>query len=510
MSRAFTSPRWILTAALGLTLASCVTPPPRNSANFDELRADIAYLSAPEMQGREPGGVAEIPVSGFLIDRMEQAGLTPAFSAQADAKHGGWGQPVAMYQRIRGNAKLTFKRNGKVLSQPEGRLSLIGIEPKITLQNAPILFLGRGNAELAAKQDLTGAIVMLQAAPNEAERAQREAWLADAGALGVIELVRGGEAFAALNNEFEYRHFFRPSQAIDPIIGTKRTRFTAIMGEERAVSLIAQGGGDWDKWLLRSSFPDFAGKWLRSVVDLDLETEIQHIESQNIGGVIRGQKPGSGAIFFIAHWDHLGHCVRKSGLPDVVCPGAVDNASGIAAILQIAEALAETKHDRDIYFVATTGEEHGFAGAATLLAKSPAPTQSIVGLFNLDMLAIAPAKTPVAVVGWNGDPFDLGIAKVLAQQGLERSESALAETFLSRQDGWVFVQAGLPARMVNSSYGDEWALNAFLANGYHSPLDHYTPSIELGGALQDIDLHIALGRFFASERTYPKPSPGAN
>ena len=488
-------------------LGACTRATVLSEPNVDELRADIAYLSAPEMAGRAPGGVAQDAVTGFLIDRMEQAGLTPAFDSQNSANLRGWAQPVTMYQRFPRSFNLQFKRGKKAISQPAGRLALIGIEPNIQIKEARVFFLGRGNADHAAQTDLSNAIVLINAAPNEAERAAREASLSKAGALAVIELARGADPYRILAAEFDHPHFFQPSSDMDTISGMPRASVSGVMGEERAVALVTQSGLDWDKLLLRSSLPGFSGEWLPASADLSVETVIETVNSHNIGGVLKGKKPGSGAVLFVAHWDHLGLCVRRSGLPDIVCPGAVDNASGIAAMLQIAERLAEMDHDRDIYFVATTGEEHGFIGARTLLQDGPAAPTNWVGIFNLDMLAIAPAGTPVAVVGWDGGPVDQTIEKVMAEQGLRRSENPLADSFLKRQDGWVFLSAGLPARMVNSSYGDEWALRGFLANGYHSPADSYKPTIELGGAMQDIRLHIALGHHFASTRLFPLKEP---
>jgi Peptidase family M28 len=503
MRSKFSALRMLIAILYIATLASCTHLRSFPDPNIDELRADIAYLSSPEMAGRAPGDAAQDAVSGFLIDRMEQAGLSPAFAVQPDAKFGGWAQPVTLFQRTPQRAELQFKYNGKVITQPQGRLTMIGIEPSISANCARILFLGRGNAALVTKYDLSNTVVLLNAAPNETERAEREALLSNAGAIGVIELARGGDAYQILAGEINQTHFFQPTSAIDPVAGMQRAGFSAVMGEERAVALVTQSGADWDKLLLRSSLPGFSGEWLKATVDVAIKTDIRAIASHNVGGVLKGRKPGSGAVVFIAHWDHLGHCIKRSGLPDIICPGAIDNASGIAAMLQIAERLAERTHDRDIYFIATTGEEHGFIGARTLLKNGPVPSGAMVGIFNLDMVAITSAGAPVAIVGWNGGPFDTAIAKIVRDHGLRRSENPLAETFLKRQDGWVFLNAGLPARMVNSSYGDEWALKAFLANGYHSPSDRYSPTMELGGAAQDIRLHIALGHHFADTGRYP-------
>ena len=468
-----------------------------------QIRADIAYFSSPEMEGRAPGGIAELPVSGYFIDRFEQSGLQPAFTGQSGAMQGGWSQRVTLYRRSPLKTEAKFTKNGRVLAMPPDRISLIGTQSRVAFDNAKLLFLGRGDGNAIAQMDLSNTVVLINAAKSDSDRVSREAKFAKAGALGVIEIVRGPEGYTRLASQQERPHFFLPPRAADAIAGIDRTSFNGIMGEERAVALISLSGKDWDKIMLRSALPSFKGEWINAQLDLTLNTVIEPVESRNVGGVIRGKKPGSGALLYMAHWDHLGHCVALSGLPDVVCPGAVDNASGLAALLHIAEILGEKTHDRDIYFVATTGEEHSFIGARTLLAQSPIPPTDYVAIFNLDMVAVAPAGTPVAVIGWDGGKLDQIIAEVMRGEGLAPSDNVLAATFLKRQDGWVFTEAGYPARMINSSYGDEAALNNFIAGTYHSPTDRFSPAIELSGAAQDIRLHIALGQLLANRQKYP-------
>lgn len=485
-----------------LLAASCVHAPKIAPVEEAELRADIVYLSSPEMMGRAPGGVAEGPVAGFIIDRFSQSGLTPAFADLDASTLSGWAQPVVMHQREPVQFTVGFSKGSKALPVPTGQMAFIGAQADVSVSGAKLYFIGRGD-DAYDGVDLTGAVVLTPVASTDRERIARERKFAMAGALGVIEIVRGREAYGKLAGKIQRAHFHEPDGK-DVVNGG--TSFTGVMAEERAVALVSLLGKDWDKLMLRSVLPNYAGEFLGASFDLSLQTQMTEIKSQNIGGVIKGRKRGAGAVLFIAHWDHLGVCAPATGPATIICPGAVDNASGITAMLHIAEALAAQKHDRDIYFVATTGEEHGFVGARELMADLPVPPEQYQAIFNLDMLAIAPAGTPVAIVGANGGDVDTMIIAVMADMGLVPATNGLADSFIDRQDGWVFLSVGLPARMVNSSYGDEAALNGFLNSGYHNPADAYSPAMELGGAMQDIRLHIELGRAFGSVKRYPAPS----
>ncbi len=486
---------------LAFMIASCVHAPKVAPLSEADLRADIAYLSAPDMMGREPGGVAETPVADFLINRFGKAGLSPAFATNEQTTRAGWAQPVNLQKRAPIGHEVRYSKGKAPLAVPQGQLIFVGTQEIVEAKAAPIYFIGRGDTADIGGQNLSGAVVLVQAAATTRERAARETKLSAQGVLGVVEIVRGRAAFAALSSPLQRTHFFEP--VIDNAVVPNRTAFIGVMAEERAVALVSLLGKDWDKLMLRSSLPGYAGEFLGATMAISLQTRIETVQSNNIGGVIKGKRPSAGAVLFIAHWDHLGQCAPRIGVANIVCPGAIDNASGIAALLQIADALSAERHDRDIYFIATTGEEHGFAGAKALYNAMPVHPDKVQAIFNLDMLAIAPAGTPVAIVGAQGDRMDAMIVKVMGELGHVVANNELSDSFRDRQDGWVFLQAGLPARMVNSSYGDEAALTAFLNSAYHSPADYYSAAIELGGAIQDIRLHIALGRAFANVKRYP-------
>ena len=209
----------------------------------------------------------------------------------------------------------------------------------------------------------------------------------------------------------------------------------------------------------------------------------------------------------MAHWDHLGIC-EPDGVADRICNGAVDNASGIAVLTEVAEHLARKRHDRDMYFVATTAEESGLLGAYAFAESPPLPLDQFVLSLNIDTIAIAPRGAKVAIIGRGTSKLDSAVEAVARKAGRQIESSTNANAFIQRQDGWALTQKGVPALMVGGSFADLELMGKFLGTDYHGPEDELNDKTELGGAAEDADLHIALGTYFADARKYKPKKAG--
>jgi aminopeptidase YwaD len=206
-------------------------------------------------------------------------------------------------------------------------------------------------------------------------------------------------------------------------------------------------------------------------------------------------------VLLLAHWDHFGRCVPAPA-PDQICNGAVDNASGLAMLTELARRLATgPRPERDVYFLATTAEEWGLLGAQAFAENPPVPLDTIVAAFNLDTVAVAPAGSPVAIVGKGLTPLDAGIAEVLKEQGRREGDEAIAQTYIRRQDGWALLQRDVPAVSVTSAFSVPAALDRYIAERYHQPSDGPV-GIDYGGAADDLLLHVALVRYFADPQRW--------
>ena len=222
----------------------------------------------------------------------------------------------------------------------------------------------------------------------------------------------------------------------------------------------------------------------------------------NIVGKAPGRDPDGRVIVVMAHYDHLGIC-EAEGAPDRICNGANDNASGVAALLAVAERVARLGLDRDVWFVATSAEEWGLLGAKAFAASPPVPLSSIIAGFNLDTIAIAAKGAPVAMVAAKGSTMEPLVRAAAAAMGRAWDGDDEAAPFLQRQDGWALAQRGVPMIMAGGSFSDLKLLNAFLAAAYHSPADELRPGTELGGAVDDANLHVELVRRAASRDIMP-------
>jgi Zn-dependent M28 family amino/carboxypeptidase len=199
----------------------------------------------------------------------------------------------------------------------------------------------------------------------------------------------------------------------------------------------------------------------------------------------------------------LGIC-KPEGEIDRICNGAVDNASGMAVLTEIARRLAKKRHDRDIYFVGTTAEESGLLGAQVFADDPVFPLENIVIALNVDTIAVAPRGAKVAIIGRGTTALEPEIESVALKAGRQIEKSTDANAFLRRQDGWVLTQKGVPALMLSGSFSDLELMERFLNGAYHGPDDEFGPTVELGGAADDAELHVALGKYFASAKKHKR------
>ena len=227
------------------------------------------------------------------------------------------------------------------------------------------------------------------------------------------------------------------------------------------------------------------------------------VTSHNVVGKVPGRRPDGKAVLLMAHWDHLGIC-KPAGAKDRICNGAVDNASGTAALLAVVARVKAMRLDRDVYFVFTGAEEGGLVGAKAFAANPPLPLAGIVAGFNLDTIAVAPAGMPVAIVAEKDSALIPLVRSAAAAVGRAWDGDQEAAAFIERQDGWPLTQKKVPMAMAGGSFSDMKRLKAFLGGLYHGEEDELTAATELGGAVDDANLHVELVRRAASRGFRPK------
>ena len=483
---------------LGIFLLASVVQ--ANAISEDDLRPHIAVLASDAFEGREPGTEGERKTTAYISEQWQKAGLKPA------ATDGSWLDPVQLIRRGPGTAEFQFYARGEKLRFSDDEIILIGKEARYVSSKLPLWFAGYGvDADGKVAGDVAGkAVLVLADRPAfgademKSIRARRDALIA-AGAEAVIAI--GGE-------QTGYPQIRRQllSRPINLVSREKRAALEGVVGARFVVALVTAAGSDWDKLRKSAEAADFTGTALGVTGDFNVSTNVDAFNSSNVIGKLPGKKPSSGAVLYMGHWDHLGIC-RPEGEEDRICNGAVDNASGIAVLTEVARKLSKNKHDRDIYFVATTAEESGLLGAYAFAEKPAVALDKIIVALNIDTIAIAPRGANVAIIGRGTTKLDTVIEMVAKKAKRKIEKSTASNSYLRRQDGWALTQKGVAALMINGSFSDPDLLERFVSDAYHGPGDELTDATQLGGAAEDATLHVALGKHFASTRNQPAEKP---
>lgn len=489
-----------LLSALPLLLLAL--PASAEPTSTEALRRHIDVLASDDFAGREPGTEGEKKSIAYIAGQMRSFGLEPA------GPRNSWYQPLEVQDRRPGDQSSVWQsRTGKRERIELGRdeVILLGRSARETLAQAPVVFAGHGavvpakGIDQLAGADLRGAVVLIlydtpdgAGLPGYSERARAAA---AAGASAVIGIVGKELPWPVMQRIYDAGQKRLAIQE-PPVL-------SGVMSQAAAETLVRAAGGGPGA-LLAAPGPGFKPVPLRLRASFDVATAIKTIQTSNVIGRIRGSGGGGESLLYLAHWDHLGLCEREGR--DRICNGAVDNASGVAALLEIARALARGQRPkRDILFLATTAEEMGLLGAEYFVSRPPVPLRSIVAAVNMDTLAITPKGEPVAVMGRGRPALDSVVDRTISEAGRSFDRDDEAAAFVQRQDGWAFTRSGVPSIMVGGSFADMKKLGAFLGGPYHSESDNPGPGLMLDGAAEDTDLMIALGRKLADPAIYPWP-----
>ena len=466
-----------------------------------DITRHVVYLADDGLQGRYPGTEGGRLTARYISMQFAASGLQPA-------GEDGWYQPVSIVTRKSGQAAISYTRIRRPLALAPAELVAIGRKEREQLDDLPIFVASASLADDTPLPDLTGHLVLLldsiishESGMEEVRRARalHSRFLAAHAAAILVVTERSprlADLFMGLG-----------TNAIDLADVRPMAKVEGAISMASAVALVAASGQDWDKLTRRLAAPGAAGTMLTARASMKVETRIDRLESGNVIGRIPGRKPKDGAVLFLAHWDHLGICAPPEAA-DRICNGAIDNATGIAVLIELARQLARSKPDRDIYLMATTGEELGLLGIENFVRNPPLPLKDIVAAFNLDTLGIAPRGADVALIGKGRSNLDQPVERIIRKHKLQVAKRDYPQQFLDRQDGWLLTLAGVPALMVNSGFSDPERAEAFLADPYHKADDEYRPGMDMSGAVQDANLHLSLAHFFASVKKYPANRAG--
>ena len=526
----------VLTASIALALA------PAHAANAPDISAQrlsqiVRTLSSDEFEGRAPATAGETKTVDFIVSQMKAAGLEPG----GDMKDGkrGWTQAVPLLRSdITGTPQLSLAVGGKpqVLTQGEQvavRAALTGAK-SVSIENAPLVFLGYGvkaperNWDDYAGVDTKGKIGVVLINDPDFEAGQ-----GDFGGKAMTyygrwtykfeEAARQGLAGLLIVHETEPASYgwntvknSNTNTMFDVVRDNpsgSHPQLEGWMQRDVAVDLFKRAGLDFDALKKQAQTRGFKPVEINGATfSAKYDVDSQVITSQNVVGRLTGKKRADETVIYSGHWDHLG-IGQPDAKGDRIYNGAVDNATGIAAMIELGRAFAKApRTDRSIVFLAVTAEEKGLLGSEYYASKPVYPLGKTVGVINMDALDPNGLAKNFTISG--SAKLDLldrltGTAKTF---GLAYSPDPHPEAgYFFRSDHFPFAKRGVPA--ISYGSGNDWVDGGVAAaeadqakyteERYHQPADQWEASWTFAGMAHDLGMLYTLGRDLANSNDWP-------
>jgi Zn-dependent M28 family amino/carboxypeptidase len=283
---------------------------------------------------------------------------------------------------------------------------------------------------------------------------------------------------------------------------------------EKAKSLFALAGKDFDELKKLAVSRDFRPVDLHVKASLQLRNTIREINSKNVIAKVEGSDSNlrDECVVYTAHWDHLGIGPEVNG--DKIYHGAEDNASGVAGLLELADAFSNLLPPprRTVVFLSVTGEEKGLLGSQYYAEHPLYPLSQTLAEINMDGLNMLGRTKDIEVVGLGQSTLDDIIIAAAGEQGrVVKPDAEPEKGFYYRSDHFNFAKQGVPALDPNSGVDyigkpEGWGLQMrekYTSEDYHKPSDKIKPYWNLSGTVEDLRLLGRVGYRVANESTSP-------
>ncbi len=296
--------------------------------------------------------------------------------------------------------------------------------------------------------------------------------------------------------------------------GMSKVAIEAWITHDRAVQLFKMAGKDFDEMKKAALQRDFQPVDLGVTASLSLQMKDRVINSHNVVAKLEGSDPvgKNEYVIYTAHWDHLG--MRETPQGKEIFHGAVDNASGVAGLIEIARAFTRLPKPprRSVLFLSVTGEEKGLLGSEYYARHPLYPLNKTAADINMDGVNVLGKTKDVIVIGYGQSNLDAIVKKYAAEQGRVVKPDATPEHgSYYRSDHFSFAKVGVPALDPKSGVDfvgrpAGWGLEQekkYNATQYHKPTDTFNPNWNLSGAVQDLQLYFQIGDDVANSSTWP-------
>ncbi|UZW63443.1 M28 family metallopeptidase [Lysobacter enzymogenes] len=514
-------------------------PKAPKAPTFDtkRLSEEVKTLSSDDFQGRGPATEGETKTIDYLVAQFKAAGVQPG----GDLKDGKrlWTQAVPLLRsQIAGTPTLSYsiKKKARPLTQGNEiavRAALDGSKT-VAIKNAPLVFAGYGVSAPERQWDdfkgvdLKGKIAVVLINDPDFETGQGDfggkamtyygRWTykyeeaARRGALGLLivhETDPASYGWATVKNS-------NTNTMFDVVRDNPRATHPTLEGwiqRDTAVALFKSAGLDFDKLKKQAQTRDFKPVTLKNIsfsANYSVDSEV--ITSQNVVGRVEGSKRPDETVIYSAHWDHLG-VGQPDAKGDTIYNGAVDNATGTAALIEMGRTFAKAKKpQRSVVFLAVTAEEKGLLGSEFYSAKPLYPLAKTVAVINTDALdPTGPARDFTTSGSAKKELLDELIATAQKWNVTYAPDPKPEAGHFFRSDHFPFAKRGVPA--VSFGSGEDKVDGgvaagkaegeAYVKDRYHQPADHWEASWNFTGMARDLQILYTLGSDLANSNRWP-------
>jgi len=494
-------------------------------------RSYIAGLSADGLEGRAPATPGEQRTIEYLEEQFLDLGLQPAAG-------GGFRQEVPLVEITASEPRLSFRRGAGGMTLAFGDDMVIGtrrVQAEASIAGSEVVFVGygivapeygwndyagldmRGKTALILVNDpgfVTGEEALFRGKAMtyhgrwtyKFEEAARQG---AAAAIIVHDTAPAAYDWSVVRNGWSGPQLYAES----PDGNAGRAALEGWITKDRARQLVEIAGQDLDALAAAAVQRGFKPVPLGVTADGGVKNAIRRIRSPNLAAVMPGKERPDEYVIYIAHWDHLG--VAESGAGDRIYNGAVDNATGVAAILTIARGFRDLVPGpgRSVMFLAVTAEESGLIGSEHYAAHPLVPLEKTAAVINIDAHIPLGRAKDIEVIGFGASQLEDLLAAAARGQGRVLAPDRRSEAgYFYRSDHFNFAKAGVPALYVKSGTDlrDQppgtglRRYDQFYAERYHKPNDEYQPSWDVSGSIEDLRLLFEVGVRVANSGTWPE------
>lgn len=523
--------------AFGLTTSCQEKGDDKLQAQIAEFERHVVTLSSDEFMGRMPFTEGETKTVNYIQEELKKLGLLP-------------GNGDSYFQDVPMMSITTSPSSEMIIHAGSSKLSLKGFEDyviwtqrtdsTVSFEEAAIVFAGYG---IVAPEygwndyenlDVEGKIVMVMV--NDPGFGNEDAELfrgntmtyygrwtykfeeaARQGALGTLivhDTEPAGYGFNVVQNGWNSSKLYLDSRGKE----IYKPVFEGWVTLPIAKQLFELAGMDAAEMMAIAKTKDFKAVPMNLKASSEMEVSVKYAMSKNVIAMIEGTKKPQEYLIYTAHWDHLG-IGKPDEKGDSIYNGALDNASGIAALMALGKSFNENKPERSVVLLAVTAEEQGLWGSAYYAQNPVFPVDKTIANINIDGVNHIGKMKDVSLIGSGQSDLEDLLENELSKVGrYSAPEPTPSAGYYYRSDHFNFAKVGIPALYFGTGIdhvekGKDFGLQAqqdFTTNFYHKPSDEYDASKwDLNASLEEIQLYFNIGNRLVNSNVWPQWKEGS-